>query len=261
MSRELEVENAVLAACLRNRDTRLGRGHGYLSQEVNTIAPSLRVHAQELMEAIWRLVSMGLVYLDFEQPATENWSARLTDRGRKAADGRAAEPSHPEGYLARFRRDVPTISDIAMLYVRESLASFGSGAAIAAVAMAGVASEAMFFEMADAFCAWLQGQEQLNLCDILDRGGPIVRQLSEVRTRLQRYVPRIPKELADGLPLWLDSLADLLRRDRNDAGHPTGKQFSIDDARAALEIMGRLAQTLCGLRGFFQTEVASGRRA
>ena len=85
VSRELEVENAVLAACLRNRDTRLGRGHGYLSQEVNTIAPSLRVHAQELMEAIWRLVSMGLVYLDFEQPATENWSARLTDRGRKAA--------------------------------------------------------------------------------------------------------------------------------------------------------------------------------
>ena len=55
------------------------------------------------------------------------------------------------------------------------------------------------------------------------------------------------------MALTLDSVLDLLRIYRNQAGHPTGKHVSRDDAFITLQMFARYLQKLYTLRSFFET--------
>jgi hypothetical protein len=49
----------------------------------------------------------------------------------------------------------------------------------------------------------------------------------------------------------LDSVLDVSRIYRNDAGHPTGKRIGRDDAFINLQMVARVLQKLYALKGFF----------
>jgi hypothetical protein len=49
----------------------------------------------------------------------------------------------------------------------------------------------------------------------------------------------------------LDSVLDVLRIYRNDAGHPTSKRIGRDDAFINLQMVARVLQKLYALKGFF----------
>jgi len=53
------------------------------------------------------------------------------------------------------------------------------------------------------------------------------------------------------MALTFDSILDLLRIYRNDAGHPTGKQISRDDAFINLQMFVRYLQKLYAFKTYF----------
>jgi hypothetical protein len=61
----------------------------------------------------------------------------------------------------------------------------------------------------------------------------------------------LPVELSDNLALTFDGVLDLLRVARNDAGHPTGRYIDRQDAYVNLQLFGRFAERLEGLRLHF----------
>jgi hypothetical protein len=81
-----DLQTALLKVLANpSTDKRLGRGQYYLGQEVFKELAATEINYTKLMEAIWALVAQGLAYIDFWQPAPENWQLRLTEAGANAA--------------------------------------------------------------------------------------------------------------------------------------------------------------------------------
>jgi hypothetical protein len=53
------------------------------------------------------------------------------------------------------------------------------------------------------------------------------------------------------MALTLDSVLDLLRITRNEAGHPTGRRVDSNEAYINLQMFGRYLTKLYDLRAFF----------
>lgn len=119
--------------------------------------------------------------------------------------------------------------------------------------MLGVASEAAFLETAAAFSKWLPHTQSKNFTSILEGNSYYIRKFDEFRKRLEPLKSQLPEDLRDGLTLTFDSVLDVLRIYRNDAGHPTGKHISRNDAFINLQMFARYLQKLYTLKHFFET--------
>ncbi len=78
----------------------------------------------------------------------------------------------------------------------------------------------------------------------------------EFRKKLEPRKGQLPDEFQDAMALHLDAVADLLRRNRNDAGHPTGKPVDKDDCYITLQMAAAYLGTIYGLKTHFETMAA-----
>jgi len=120
--------------------------------------------------------------------------------------------------------------------------------------MLGVASEAAFLEMARAFADWLPEKEGGNLKDVIEgKRSNFINRFVEFRKRIDGHKHKLPDSLSDGMALTLDAVLDLLRINRNEAGHPTGKQLDRADAFINLQMFARYLEKMYRLKAFFET--------
>ena len=233
-------------------DRRLGRGHHYFTEAVlNTYPAGNRPSHELIAQTLWSLVGRGLIYIDMSQDAPTNWEWRLTDTGRAAAKDEQFNPDDPERYIVRLHSNVTNMSDLVAVYAEEAIRCYSHGCYLASAVMLGVASEAAFMEMAEASVPWLQSA-RIALKKILDvPRQPYVKKFEEFRKRVEPRKADLPNDLADGMSLTFDAVLDLLRIQRNDAGHPTGKAISREDQYISLQMFGRYLQRLYQFRAFF----------
>jgi hypothetical protein len=249
----LTLQSTILRLLAQpNVDKRLGRGRHYFTKAVMDQFPAQERPTREVItQVLWSLVGKGLVYIDIEQPAPENWSWRLTNAGVMSAKDEQFNPDDPERFLLRLQLNVPDMSDLVLMYAGEAVRCYTHECYLASAVMLGVASEAAFLEMAQASVDWLQAAGQ-KLQAVLDNPRqPYVKKFGEFRKRIEPRKSELPTELADGMSLTFDSVLDLLRISRNEAGHPTGKSISREDQYISLQMFGRYLQRLYGLRAFF----------
>ncbi len=238
-------------------DTRLGRGRHYMAeivrQHFKTDPPSF----DDINEVLWSMLGQGLLHIDMSQPAPENWRWRLSSAGRAARTDADINPDDPQGYLSHVRRVAANVSGTAMMYLEEALLSYTGRRYLASAVMLGVAAEAAFMEMAQSFGQWLPGGEGVKFVEMLDNPKQVyLAKFAEFRKRLEPRKPDLPRDLADGMALTLDSVLDVLRIYRNDAGHPTGKTIDREDALVNLQMAARVLQKLYALKAFFDKKVA-----
>jgi hypothetical protein len=218
----------------------------------NAFPPDNRPSEAHIAQTLWGLLARGLVYIDISQSAPENWEWRPTNAGTASAKDEQFNPDDPERYLARLRSNIPDVSDLVLLYASEAVNCYTHERYLASAVMLGVASEAAFLEMAQASVKWL-GVAGKNLQEVLrNPRQPYVRKFEEFRKRIESRKTDLPPELADGMSLTFDSVLDLLRISRNDAGHPTGKVVSREDQYISLQMFARYLQRLYDLHSFFQ---------
>jgi hypothetical protein len=183
------------------------------------------------------------------QSAPENWALRLTPAGVAALKDEDYNPDDAPGYLAKLAKDVPGLGDIATMYLREALRSYAARSYLAATVMLGVASEAAILDMAERLTEYY-GDTALR-ATLRDPRIPYSRKFQEVRKRLETRKSELPADVTDGMSLTFDSILDLLRINRNDAGHPTGKHFGRDDCFIALRMAIRYLRKIIALTTFF----------
>jgi hypothetical protein len=235
-------------------DNRLGGGEHYLSEALRQkLGPENRPTKSQIMSTVWSLIGQGLAYIDYSQSSPSNWSLYLTESGIAAANDESINPNMPGAYLERLSENIPGMSDAVRQYVIEAVGSYTSRLYLANSVMLGVASEGAFLEMASTFGKWLQGKEQEKFLKIIeDPKINYIQKFLEFRKRIEPHKPDLPSELADNMALSFDAVLDLLRINRNDAGHPTGKMISRDDAFTNLQIFARLLQKIYLLKDYFE---------
>ncbi|WP_164775099.1 hypothetical protein [Nocardioides pantholopis] len=75
-------------------------------------------------EALWGLVAEGLIYLDPNGQALDNWRWGLSADGQQVVKSGSWEPRDPDGYLAWVRREIPNVDGLVELYLTEAVRSF-----------------------------------------------------------------------------------------------------------------------------------------
>ena len=247
-----EVQSLLLRVLAAGGDTRLGRGRHYFSEAVIAVSPPQnRATYRQVMEGVWSLIGQGLAYIDYSQPAAENWSLYLTEAGRAAASDEEVTPDDPGGYLRRLIVEIPEVTPLVKSYAEEALLAYNARLYRASAVMLGVASEAAVLEVALALAGVMNDTEAKPYLETIHaRKQNFVAKFEVFAQKLRSKKSLLPEDLAD---LTLNAVTDLLRVSRNDAGHPTGRGVDRDDCFIHLRMFVRYARKLYSLKTSLQS--------
>jgi hypothetical protein len=187
-----------------------------------------------LRQVIWEFIASGVIApgngLHYSGANLPFFT--ITDFGHKVLSAGRAIPQDPDGYLKEISRAGKTCVDAVVSgYIEEALCCFARGCFTASVLLLGVAEEAVVLKVcelivaASADPAVRKGYESLP-----DAAKQRHRWLVDLYKALPAKIRR--EALPDGLDVTLASAYDLIRRQRNDLGHPQAIPPAIDRQHA-----------------------------
>lgn len=196
---------------------------GRSSMDGNPLTGRIRDRvAEEVRQLLWQFVVQGLLVPGMNQ-SNPDWPwYRLTARGEEVAKAGAPQPYDPDGFIAFFDRKNPEADPVVRDYLVEAVGAFNAGCPKAAAVMLGCASEKAILLLVDSFGAAITDPGRKAQFEKDTGGWMIASKYGVLKDRLAKLVvaKKLPKELAETAQGDLDIGFQLVRRQRNAAGHP-----------------------------------------
>ena len=158
---------------------------------------------------------------------------RITDHGRQVLESREYSPYDPDGYLSRLKADIANLDETIVRYVDQSLRCLKMDCFLAAAVTLGCASEKAMLLLIEQFGQAISDPAKKKKYEKETAHWQIISKYKAFRKNLDSVAKDIPKELHYSLEPQLHGTFDLIRRIRNDAGHPTGEPITLDMIRAS----------------------------
>jgi hypothetical protein len=192
-------------------------------------------YQDQIREIVWGLVIQGIIIPGGSSQQPDLPSMQISEWGKKCLETGEFLPHDAGQYLARLRTQNPGIDSNLLLYLQESLGSFRVGAYLASAVMVGVATERALLILCAAIEAALQAQDARERFTAKIKGKVIKQVFEEMWKRLDPVHDQLAADLnKEDLGAELSGTFDLIRKTRNDAGHPTGRQISREEAHNQL---------------------------
>jgi hypothetical protein len=209
-----------------------------------------------IRELIWALTIQGIVVPgssnDSSYQANLPW-VQVTEWGKLCLKEGEYLPCDTGLFLNRLRGRIPGLDRTVELYITEALNSFRPGNYLAAAVMTGVASERVLIILRDAVYAAIQ-QEDRKKIFLRDTESRLAKRIyEEIEKKLDPIREQLPTELQDSLGTELTGIFQLVRRTRNDAGHPTGVRIEREEAYALLQLFPTYASSVYELVSWLKT--------
>ena len=137
-----------------------------------------------------------------------------------------------DGMAELLRKGIPQCNRIIIAYFTECLETYRINSLLASSVMLGCAAEKLICELFDRYLLWLEktySKEYSKLKNAESRN--IARKFYELTASIKSHKPDIPDELLSDYDLTVNSIFTIIRKNRNDAGHPTGKTISREELR------------------------------
>jgi hypothetical protein len=187
-------------------------------------------------EVFWELIGLGIVIPGSQfggSTAGANLPHfRVTQYGKRVLAAGRPIPHDPEGYLKEVRASAPScVGEVALGYLEEALRCFSRQCYTACVLLIGVAAEAAFLDLCELVTKSIRDSGKREKFEklgdrIKERHRWMVAQYDSLPARVRR------EQLPDGLDLTLGTLYDLIRRQRNELGHPQAVPPAVDREHA-----------------------------
>jgi len=203
-------------------------------------------------EIVQELITAGFLYPgtagDFN--SSYPWLT-ITEYGKEAFLKEDWLPYDPEGYVKALKTKVPTIDDITLAYIGEAIAAYNRRHLLSATITLGVASENLMLLLIETYTDWIPdiARKAAFQKKIADRF--ISTQYKEFKKEFLNDLKSLPKEFQSDWETYLDGVFNFVRLNRNDAGHPTGKQFDAKVVYGNLQMFAEYAQFIFKLMGHF----------
>lgn len=170
-----------------------------------------------------------------------NW-AHVTKRGRAVLENVRRDPSNPTAYLAYVENAVPK-GTIPRSYLDEALETYGSGCDKATVVLLGGASEALILELRDAIGAKYDAASKTRPKGTKTTDWGIKGVIDGVKDVLDAQKKAMPNDLWERYQYRFTVAPDIIRRARNDVGHPNDlTPVTRDDVHALLLLFPEAAK-------------------
>lgn len=196
---------------------------------------------------LWDLIVEGIV-----RPGTGDGRAydfpniHLTEYGRqKLKDART--PYDPDSYLTRLKADIPKLDQTILVYLDECLKVFRVGCTRSAAICLGVASEKAFILVIDSYTDYLGEPDRMTFRKKID-GQSINQQFEAFKNKYEGSLKTsLPREVKENLATSLYGIFNLIRNQRNDAGHPTGEPLDRENVYASIVAFPNQLKHMFGL--------------
>ena len=248
---DAEIQKQILHYISR---TGVDRRLVLLVREVRKTAPTgSQIRDGQIMEGVWSLIGQGLAYLDYSQSAATNWELWITANGRAVVNDEGINPDDPAGYIQNLDSEVPDLSEIVRQYVHEALRAYNARLYRSSAVMLGVASEAAVLEVAAALAQTMREEKKRQYLEQLEAPKRSYNaKFEDFRQKLRSRTDSMPEELTTKLDLTMNSVGELLRVYRNNAGHPTGKVASRHECFTFLHMFVQYAKRLYAIKAHLE---------
>jgi hypothetical protein len=180
--------------------------------------------AARLKHVIWDLIIERILIPGTAdpQPGDNGWPfLSLTDHGRKVIEAQTPVPYDPDGYIAALKSSVPTVSVTVVVYLAEAVATFRTGNFLASAVMLGAASEMVFNELTQALPPVMADATKRDKCAEKMQRGKMKDRIDAVVGWCRNHASSLPGTWSGDEQVGdIEKIADLIRRRRNEAGHP-----------------------------------------
>ena len=191
---------------------------------------------EKVREIIWNLVVENVLTIgsDSSNPAWP-W-LKLTEYGRKVVNSTVPVPHDPSGYLDRIHSEIPNLDSVILSYLEESLRTYNINALLSSTITLGCASEKALLLVIEAYKNAIQDVGRRTKFQNNTAGRMIKRQFDEFTKCITNLIGSIPADISDGLNTVLLGVFEMIRNNRNDAGHPTGRSIPKEHVFANLQV-------------------------
>jgi hypothetical protein len=149
-----------------------------------------------------------------------------------------------EGYLRRITTESPTVDAVTILYLTEALQTFKFGNFLATAVMVGVSAESILQKIVDAVKNALDTPAKNSAFEAaLNKRKTAKNHHQQVIAYLKNSTTPLPTEFDEVLFLHIEGIFHLIRRTRNDAGHPSGTQLERSEANGILSMFPPYCKT------------------
>jgi hypothetical protein len=188
-------------------------------------------------DILWDLVIEGVIRPGLGDSLNKGWPwYHITEYGEHVLGEQSSQPYDPDGYLKRVIA-IPAIDDTVVLYLDESLKSFRQNTLLSSTITLGCASEKAILTLIDTCRDAFTNQQEKSIFEKKTDTISIKRKHDALMKVLKDKVStQLPYELKEDLEHYVGGLFSILRKHRNDAGHPTGKVIRREELYSYLVI-------------------------
>jgi hypothetical protein len=190
------------------------------------------------LEALFSMIAEGLVMphvrVNSEIGEIRWQSFGLTEYGRKILEAKGDHPYFVSEYLSRITQILPmgsVLDSVIEFYVKESVELNRIGRYTPSVVMLGVASERAVDLLCEAVLESLAHDSREKFRKVVD-GRNMKVKVDELCKKIDAVT--LPSNLKDGIDHILRGFVTILRKHRNDFGHPSAVVATKDDALSYL---------------------------
>jgi len=213
---------------------------------------------ETVRQLFWEFLVKGILVFGMDD-MNPNWPwYKVTDYGMTITNNQSAQPYDPDGFLREFITINPNADKIVINYLEEAVHSFNAACFKASAVMLGCASEQLILNLHESF------ENAIKDKTIRDRfiksyGRTIYTKFASLRNGLETMIDnkQLPKDLQEAVKSDLVSCFELIRRQRNSAGHP---ELPSDIRRETiflnLTVFSEYVRQLIRIATYFETNEA-----
>jgi len=178
----------------------------------------------------------------------------VTEYGKECLKNECFLPADPESYLQGIKNLIPDLDEITFEYISESISAYYRNCLLSATICLGVASEQLILRLIEEFTNYISDSFKTKL------------EKEEQSSLYKRYKvfkevfkgENIPAELKKDSDIYLDTIFNFIRINRNEAGHPTGSTMVKSIVYSNLQIFSQYAKKVTDLINYFETKNKTG---
>jgi hypothetical protein len=197
--------------------------------------PLQKQDENRVREILWDLIIERVLTLgDY---SNNTWpSLSLTDYGKKAINSIPPAPNDSTGYLKRIKGEVPQLDSVIETYLVESVRTYNINQLLSSTITLGCASEKALLVLIETFKQTFKEDLKRTAFSKKVDDKFIKTQFDEFNKAFQHILPQLSYELKDKYTNTLAGVFEMIRYNRNAAGHPSGKQVDKDTLFANLQV-------------------------
>lgn len=205
-------------------------------------------------QIIWDLIIERILTIGHNRSNREWPNLRLTEYGTSIMIDEIS--IHDIGGSINYLiTEIPNIDSIIITYYQECLNTYRIGSFLASTVMLGCATEKTILLLYESYIEFLISKENKSYQKLKQsQNKSISKKFDLLQKSIKTNHDLIPKKLLENFDVVINAVSTIIRKNRNQAGHPTGKDIKKEELSSWIQVFRIHCVEIYKLINYFSLE-------